>query len=253
MSNEFSTTLTAHVAALETALPESAIDAAQRRLEERLATARRPSIRRPLIGWAAVAATACLVITLAILPVSGGMAFATVQKHLSDFNTLTLVIDQQSQGIALPDIHVRMNREGDVRTDIGTASSTVINMRDHQMLTLLHDSHQAMQMSLPASAVHKPGDNLRWLDTIRQFQGKAEKLPNAKVIDGQKTTGWSFATEGVHIVLWADADGLPRAVEINDGQLLSQHMHVAVDAPIDPTVFSTTTPAGYHLMGSDDE
>jgi hypothetical protein len=253
MHTDLSATLNAHVSSLGAAVPESTMDAAQRRLEARLSTSRRVSVSRPWIGWVAAAATACLVLTLAMLPVSSGIAFATVQKHLSDFNTLTLVIDQQSQGMNLPGIQVRMNREGDVRTDVGTASSTVVSVRNHAMLTLLHDTHQAMELPLDASVTHRPGDNLAWLEAIRRFQGKAQPLPGSTLIDGQRTTGWSLETEGMHIVLWADADGLPRAIEINGGQAYSQHMHVTVDAPIDAAVFSTSAPAGYHLMNGNDD
>jgi hypothetical protein len=251
MNNDLSVALQAHVSTLVIDPPESALDTAQRKLDARLSGFRRAPARRPWIGWVAAAATACLVLTLSLLPVSRGVAFATVQKHLIDFNTLTLVIDQQSQGMPMPGIRVRMNREGDVRTDIGEVSSTVINLHEHRMLTLLHDSHQAMQLPLDAAVIHHPGDNLRWLETIRDFQGKAERLPQARIIDGQRTTGWSLTSAGVHVVLWADADGLPRAVEVNDGQLLRQHMRVAVDTPIDAGVFSTNPPAGYHLLGSE--
>ncbi len=253
MHTDLSTGLNAHVSSLVAALPESAVDAAQRRLEARLSKPRRASVRRPWIGWVAAAATACMVLTLALLPVSNGIAFAAVQKHLSDFNTLTLVIDQQSQGMNLLGIQVRMNREGDVRTDVGNASSTVVSVRRHAMLTLLHDTHQAMELPLDASVTHRPGDNLAWLDAIRRFQGKAQRLPGSKLIDGRRTSGWSLETEGMHIVLWADADGLPRAIEVNGGQAYSQHMHVTVDAPIDASVFSTSAPVGYHLMTGDDE
>ncbi|MEP6898550.1 MAG: hypothetical protein ABI870_08475, partial [Rhodanobacter sp.] len=118
--------------------------------------------------------------------------------------------------------------------------------------TLLHDSRQAMQVPLDASMAHQPSDNLEWLDAIRRFQGDAKRLPGSRLIDGRQTTGWSLDTGGMHIVLWADPDGLPRAIEINGGQVFSQHMQVTVDAPIDDSVFSTAAPAGYHLMQRDE-
>jgi hypothetical protein len=251
MDTSLSPTLNAHLSALDAAPSETAVETAQRKLDARVATVNRAVARRRWIGWVAATASACLVLVLAMLPASRGIAFATVQKHLVDFNTLTLLIDQQSQGMTLPGIRVRMNHQGDVRTDVGDASSTIVSPHNHRMLTLLHDSHMAMPLPLDASVHVSPGDNLAWLDAIRRFQGHATPLGGTKLIDGHRVTGWALDTEGMRIVLWADSDGLPRAAEINDGQLLKQHMQVTVDAPIDTAVFSTAVPTGYTPMKGD--
>jgi hypothetical protein len=251
MDMSLSPSLNAHLSALDAAPSEMAVETAQRKLESRIATMPSATFRRPWIGWVAATASACLVLVLAMLPASRGIAFATVQKHLADFSTLTLLIDQQSQGMTLPGIRVRMNHQGDVRTDVGDASSTIVSPRNHRMLTLLHDSHMAMPLPLDASVHAGPGDNLAWLDAIRRFQGEAKPLAGTKLIDGRRVAGWALDTEGMHIVLWADSDGLPRAVEINHGQLLKQHMQVTVDAPIDAAVFSTELPPGYAAMKGD--
>lgn len=42
-------------------------------------------------------------------------------------------------------------------------------------------------------------------------------------------------------------------VDINGDQVLSQRMHVAVDEPIDASIFSTRVPAGYRLLHADTE
>ncbi len=254
MTAQLSPKLSAHLSALQTPPSDTAVEAAQRRLEAQLSkTGPVAIVRRPWFGWVAAAATGCLVLALVMLPATPGIAFATVQKHLRDFNTLSMTIEQQSQGIEMPGIHVRMNRDGDVRTDLGEATSIVVNSREHRMLTLLHGPHMAMQAPLDVRVNARHDDNLAWLDAIRRFQGQARQLPDKRVIDGRPTTGWALDTEGMHIVLWADSDGLPRAVEINGGKLLSQRMHVAVDEPIDASVFSTRVPAGYHLMPEDQE
>lgn len=248
MNANLSPNLRAHLAALGTDASGSACSAAQHNLEQRLAQLPPRRARRQWIGWMTAAASACLVVALVMLPTSNGVAFAVVQKHLSDFNTLSLTIEQQAHGIALPTIRVRMNRQGDVRSDVGDATSIVVSPRQHRMLTLLHGPHRAMAMPLDAAARQKLSDNLRWLDAIRQFQGKAQPLPGQRVIDGIRTRGWALDTQGLHIELWADADGLPRAIELNGGTLYSQHMQVAVDRPIDASVFSIQPPAGYTEM-----
>ena len=253
MTTELSPRLAAHLSALDATPPETATDMAQKKLEARLSNTRPATVvRRPWFGWAAVAATGCMVLALVMLPTSPGMAFAAVQKHLRDFTTLSLTIEQRSQGIAMPTIHVRMKRDGDARMDTG-ASSTIVNLGEHRILTLLHDSHMAMQSSLPTAASSTPVSNLAWLEPIRRFQGKATRLPDKRTIDGRLTTGWALDTGGMHIKLWADSDDLPRAIEINGGQMLSQTIHVAVDRPMDASVFSTRIPAGYQLMQPEED
>jgi hypothetical protein len=254
MSTNLSAGLNAHLSALDTGLTSELQDAAQRRLEQRLSRARPAAAGRRWIGWVTATAATCLVVlALVMMPTRGGVAFATAQQHLRDFSTLTLTIDQRAQGMDLPGIRVRMNRLGDVRTDLGDATSIVVSARQHAMLTLLHGPHKAIRMPLDGAATGKPADNMAWLDAIRRFQGQARPLPGSRMIDGRRTTGWAMDTEGMHIELWADADGLPRAIDINNGQTLSQRFHVAVDAPIDATVFSTAVPAGYKVPDGDDD
>lgn len=258
MTTELSPKLSAHLAAIDVAPSKAATETAQRKLEARLSGHRHLTLmRRPWFGWVAAAATGCLVLALVMLPAAQGIAFATAQKHLRDFATLSLTIEQRSHGIAMPTIHVRMNHDGDARTDIGTATTTVVNIGEHRMLTLLHDSHMAMLTPLPVSASARPANNLAWLDAIRRFQGNAKQLPDQRTIDGRPTTGWAMDAEGMHITLWADSDGLPRAIDIhggrNGGQLLSQRMHVSLDQPMDASVFSTRVPAGYRLMPTNAE
>src|SRR6185437_9089642 len=169
-----SPTLTRHLRALACDPPVAALDAAQARLERRLADAR-PRNTRPArwIGALATAATACLVLTLVLMPTSRTVAFDVALKHLRDFHTLALTIEQQSQGMAMPTIRVRMDRSGDARTDIGDATSVVVNAAEHRVLTLLHGPRMALVTLLPANAKPTPDAALKWLDAIRQFQGKA--------------------------------------------------------------------------------
>lgn len=252
MNPTVSSRLTTHLRALDEGLSGIATDAAQHKLEQSLASRHRKTPHRRWLGWVAITATASLMLALFLLPTSHGIAFDAVQKRLRDFHTLTLQIEQHSQGIAMPSIRVRMNRAGDARTDFGTATSIIVNVRDHRMLTLLHDSHFALQVPLPATGDRR--DPLAWLEPVRRFQGEARKLPGIRVIDGRPTSGWALEVQGMHIVIWADADALPRAVEIGgNGSQLRQTMHVSMDTPIDPATFSTALPPGYRLMSPDSD
>ena len=254
MEPTLSPTLARHLQALASGPSATTLDAAQARLEQRLAAAR-PGNSRPArwIGALATAATACLVLALTLMPTSRSAAFDVALKHLRDFHTLAMTIEQQSQGMALPTIRVHMDRAGDARTDIGDATSVVVNASEHRVLTLLHGPRMALVTVLPANAKPSPDAALKWLDAIRQFQGKAVELPGQRVIDGRATHGWQLDVQGMRIALWADSDGVPRAVEVGNGQVLSQRVHVTVDPPLDAGTFDTAIPAGYHEARPDQD
>lgn len=246
MEPTLSPALASHLQALVRDPPATSLDAAQAKLERRLAGARKPSPRPGRwLGALAAGAAACLLLVLAMLPTSRGVAFDVVMKHLRDFQTLDMVIAQQSQGIALPTLHVRMDRAGDARTDIGGATSVVVNARERRILTLLHEPRMALATVLPPGPAPRPEDALKWLDAIRRFQGEATALPGQRVIDGRVTHGWRLESGGMRIEIWADADGLPLAVDVGDGRVLSQRIHVTVDPPLAADVFATAVPAGY--------
>jgi hypothetical protein len=254
MEPTLSPTLASHLQALVRDPPADALDAAQAKLERRLSGVRKPTPGPARwFGAIAAAATACLVLVLVLVPTSRGVAFDVVLKHLRDFHTLDLRIEQQAQGMALPTVHVQMDRAGDARTDIGDATSVIVNVSERRALTLLHQPRIGLVIPLPANAAVRPQDSLKWLDAIRQFQGKATELPGTRVIDGQVTRGWSLDAQGMRIAIWADADGVPRAVEVGNGQVLSQRIHVTVDPAIAPGVFSTQMPAGYREAGPDED
>lgn len=249
-----SPTLISHLQALASDPPAAALDAAQARLEHRLAGAR-PRTARPVrwIGALATAATACLILAMVLMPTSRSVAFDAALKHLRDFHTLALTIEQQSQGMAMPTIHVRMDRTGDARTDIGDTTSVVVNAAEHRVLTLLHGPRMALVTLLPANAKPTPDAALKWLDAIRQFQGNAVELSGQRVIDGRVTHGWQLDVQGMRIALWADSDGVPRAVEVGDGHVLSQRVHVTVDPPLDAGTFDTAIPTGYREARPDQD
>ncbi len=252
--SSLSSSLQAHVRALSARVPGSvAMDAAQRRLDDvvnkgRIKVKRRRITARLSAACAGAAALGFLVLVLPALFTGQGVAFAAVQKHLRDFKTLTMTVTQSANGAALPTIHVWADRRGDARTDIGTATSVIVNAGSGTMLTLLHGSHQAMRMSIGTRGATQGTPALGWLKSVRQFQGHAERLPGTRMLDGKPTHGWSLRTHGMHIVLWADDDGMPRAVNINGVTTLTQRIHLSLDTPIDAARFSTEVPAGYTLM-----
>lgn len=246
--------LSAHTVRLAATSPdETAFANAQRSLQQQLSQARPPRpVRR--LAWAGAACATMVAVALLVLPLLSsdqGAAFATVQKHLRNFETLNMTITQTANGIDLPTIHVWTDKAGNARSDIGGATTVIVNAEQHEMMVLLHASHQAMRMPLNAANRDEAAEPFAWLDSVRNFQGRAEHLPQTRVIDGVETDGWALHASGMDITLWADQDGFPRAVEIGGRMQLHQQLKLELDAPIDAARFSTALPAGYSLMQPD--
>lgn len=252
--------LAAAVAAVRADQPDPAgIDAAQQRLQSRLArrTGRRAS---PWGRLLAVAGTACAVLALSLLTLVGGgngEAFATVQRHFADFDTLVMRIDQRSAGAPAQRLEVAMTQAGDVRVDIADQLSVVFDAAAGVSLTLLHESRQALRMPLPALGDALLGDDnpMAWIQEIREFQGKAERLPDSRVIDGHTAWAWVLEIEGTRCLLWATADGLPLQLTVDsDGAAAGVALLVDIafdfqfDPALRPDLFDTQVPAGYALL-----
>lgn len=242
--------LAAHVAAAarhaDTALADGTLaDAAQQRLLAALPAARPRPHRwlRPL----ATAATACAVLVLGVALFLGDQrqAFAAVQQHLRDFDTLRLVVEQRMAGEPMMRSTMLLDRHGSLRTDVGEEVSVIVDVPGRTVLTLLHGARQALSMPLPAGRGAPRDDALHWLDTIRDFQGEAAPLPQSREIDGVPLHGWRLETQGMTIDLWADDDGVPRAMELGGAQGLTLDYRFAFDVPIDPVLLSSAIPPGY--------
>ena len=160
-------------------------------------------------------------------------------------------ITQRAGGIDLPTIRVWTDHAGNTRSDIGDSTSVVVNVDKQELLILLHGPHKAMRMPLDDAGSTQARDPLGWLDAVRKFQGQATRLQHSRMIDGVKTNGWLLDTASMHITLWADSQGMPRAVDIDGQTRLQQKITIELDQPIDQARFSTARPAGYTLAQED--
>ena len=243
----------AHLAALrETRPPTDAADAAQHRLVERLSHARtRPAPRYARLAGAA--ATACALVAIALLPMLASrdaIAFADVQRHFREFSTLVMTIDQTMAGTPMPRNTVSATRTGQVRVDIGSELSVVLDSTRGAGVSLLHASKQAAPF---AFAPGGSGDeSLDWLEELRSFQGQAARLPGTRVIDGETAYGWALDLGGHRTELWANADGLPLAMSLGDGASMTMAFGFAFDQPLDPARFSLDPPPGYQSLRAED-
>lgn len=256
---ELSPTLAAHAAAMASATPPpAALERAQQRLMRRL-QARPGSARRPVgTRWMAAATAAVLalvaVMAVPLLP-DGGAAFAAVQDHFRDFRTLSMRVEQRVGGRTLQTSHMVVNGDGVLRTDVGEQLSVIVDPVRGRLLTLLHGPRRAMAMPLDQAAA-SPDAALDWLEQIRQFQGRAERLPGTRSIDGREARGWSLEAEGTRLLLWADATGLPLAMDMAGGGGdaeggLQLHYRFGFDAPVPAGHLSSEVPPGYTVAAPD--
>ncbi|NII09850.1 hypothetical protein [Oleiagrimonas sp. C23AA] len=254
--DSLSPTLDAHVRSLRDATPDTRrAEDAQRALEDRLRRTRAPRLRRA--GWIGAASAAVLAIALLVLPTlpgGGQNAFAAIQQQLRDFTTVHLTVTQQSGGMNMPTINVWAERNGRTRTDISDATSVIVDPRQHQLLTLLHGPHMAMQVTLPAGGqdAAKQADPMHWLKALAQFDGPVTELDKPRVIDGVITHGWKAQQHGMAMTVWADAQQMPRAIDVQ-GHGLTQHLRVRLDTAIPAGYLSTKVPDGYTAMQPDQD
>lgn len=251
-SHELPERLRTHADSLAAAAPtEQAADAAQRRLSETLAARTQPATaRRRRNGWLAAAATACAAVALTVLPFllsdRSGLAFAEVQRHFSDFTTLSMRIEQGEGGRFMPQVAVLLDADGNVRTDVAGELSVVVNAAQGRVLMLLHSARTAMSFPIDAGPAMPAQEALRWIDELRTFKGIATPLAEPAQINGETAYGWTLKIAGAELTLWAREDGQPLAMQVGEGLGLDLRFRFDFDAPIDPALFSTDVPAGYN-------
>jgi hypothetical protein len=234
----------------------AAVQDAQRKLEAAVANrlsgkAPQRSRGRGVGGWLAAGVSAGVaVLTFLWLPLMSTPTFAAVQEHFRDFRTMRFVIDQRVAGEQVIQTRVSMTNDGNVRTEVGDDVSVVVNSRDKRVITLMRSAHMAIVSPLVASVENE--DSLKWLKDIREFQGKAQALPQPRVINGEQTHGWRLVAGGLDIVLWATDDGLPLAMTMTGDAKLELDFRFEFNVPLSPGLFSTEVPAGYNLGTQED-
>jgi len=258
--HELSDPLAASVRSTD-AVPDDAVDDAQARLLARLQAApNRPARVAVRSWWMAAAATlaiAVLVVATAPLLPGNGNAFAAVQARFRDFDTLAMTIVQRFDGQPLQTSRTVVDARGVLRTDVGDELSIIVDPTRGRLLTLLHESREAMLAPIPKRddpATQPPQDGtLSWLEALRTFKGEATPLAGTRIIDGHRAHGRRLSMQGATMELWADADGLPLAMRQLGGGGLEIDYRFEFDRPIPPGYLRSDPPAGYTQVQPDEE
>lgn len=233
-------------------VPEAHVAAAQVALQARLAhrsARRRPGATRWLGAALTAAAALAIVLALPFLPQSEP-AFAAVRRHLLEFGTLSMQVEQYSAGRPLQQSRVLLDAQGRVRVDVGEQLSMVLDSAQGRMLMLLHGPRVARPMALPAVPPEAAGP-VDLLQQIREFQGEARRLPQTRMIEGRVAHGWELALPSTTLVLWADAQGLPLAMEQDSGGL-QLRFRFEFEPALAPGQLATTLPPGYTWAEADE-
>jgi hypothetical protein len=213
MNNQFDHELSGPLAALVRSVdeaPSTATSTAQERLIALMQSKAKPA-RSNSRRWLAFAATAAIALVITVIgPMlsGGGVAFAAVQNHFSHFDNLVMNITQSFKGQPIQSSEIIVNAQGITRTNVGKQLSIIVDPKQGRMLTLLHDSREAMLTSIPKSQPQAQSE-LKWLQELRNFKGEATPLPNKRIINGHSAQGWVLNLQGLKMEIWADADGLP--------------------------------------------
>jgi outer membrane lipoprotein-sorting protein len=233
--------------------PESAlVDAAQEKLVARVTAkiaaqpARAPA--RNIRGWLTAAATAVVVAVAALwLPFGPApvLAFEQVQRHFRDFHTMRFDMEQSMNGQPVMKARISVHRDGSVRTEVGDDVVVVVNSEKKQVLTLVKSAQMAVLS--PINQAPTKEESLDWLDEIRKFQGAAKELPGTRTIRGERVSGWELELNGSKVVLWANGEGLPLEMTLDQGASIKMSFRFEFEPVLPADVFSTMIPAGFHL------
>lgn len=256
IDNAIPASLQAHAAALSADRADEASTAsAQQKLLRRIAAAPRRE-RSPLRRFGAVAATACAVLVLGaavflgnLAAPDGGLAFASVQRQLGDFDALVMRMVQTSHGGVVQETLVTTLRDGRTRVDVGDQVSVIVDPVAGHATTLLHAARQAMRFEVPKAGLGEADDALQWLEELREFRGEATLLAGTRDIDGQEAHGWALQAGGMDVLLWATAEGIPLEMTLSDGGGLLLEFEFDFDPTIAPGTLDAAVPPGYQPAG----
>jgi outer membrane lipoprotein-sorting protein len=244
--------------------PESsAIDAAQRRLMQRLdGSAQKKSATPSRWGWA-VPAAAAAVLAVLVAPLlltvpgsNGSLAFADVQSFFTTFRTMHARMTTTMNGNEILSMNIVVDDQDRARIDSGEAFTFIVDPNRKEMLQLFHDARRAALVPLTRDRGHAQNSGLDWLAEIREYQGQARRIEETRLIDGDEVFGFRLTQRAIDMTLWATESGQPVLLEMETGHEVAPtitKIRFDFDRPVDSEQFSLDVPTGYTIESRLDE
>lgn len=226
---------------------------AQRKLEQVIANAAPRKRKVRVGGWLAAAASAVVaVMVVLLLPLSPttALAFSEVQQHFRDFDTLRFEIEQRMNGDLFMKQRVSVLANGSVRAEVGDDIIVIVNTQEMRVMTLMKPNRIAVVSPLDEAGTKE--DATKWLNDVRDFQGVAKALPGTRFIRGQRASAWELPLEQGTLTLWANPEGLPLEMKLDQGMAIDMSFRFEFDASLPAELFSTEVPTGYTLGAGED-
>lgn len=163
----------------------------------------RPTRRPRWLRWAGAGLAAALIIAIGpqLMPGHSGTAFAAVQAWFKNYRIVhvTTVTTQGEREISHMDVWA--TADGAMRLETGPVVN-ILNPDKGVMYTLL-PGKQVMTVPVDTGEERPVRGSMQWIEKIRDFQGKADKLPNTRTIDGEAATGYRLTLGQTTVDLWA--------------------------------------------------
>lgn len=198
-----------------------------------------------VMRWAGGAVTAALLITLVpqLLPGNGGAAFAQVQSWFENFRTVHATTVTRQGGEEISRIEVWATAEGGMRLETGQ-SVQILDPSTGTFHTLL-PGDRVMSMPIPVNDTSQAGGTMEWVESIREFQGDAERISQSRWIEGHETVGYRLTVEQTTVDLWAIPEsGRPVLMELELGGGVTMETRLEFDQPLPEDAF--TVPSHFH-------
>ncbi len=246
-----------YIDAIRDDAPEaSAADAAQRRLRKRLHESSTRTPKGNGRGWRLPAAAAAVLAVLMVPMLmtgpgpNGGLAFAQVQSFFTDFRTMHARLTTSMNGNEVLAMDIVVDDQDRSRIDTGEAFTLIVDPNRQEMLQLFHGARRAARVPLTGEGEEQQESGLEWLAEIREYQGQARLVDEARVIEGDETFGFRLTQHAIDMTLWATESGRPVLLEMetgNEAAPVTTRIRFDFDRPVDPDRFSLDAPAGYSI------
>ncbi len=221
---------------------------AARRFRERLPEKKpqRSRFWQPRFATAAVLVTGLALSLQLFVPGGSGNAFADVQEWFLNYRTLETRTVISLEDEPLVTVQVQATANGHVRIEQANIVS-ILNAENRTFATLMPGNRYFEQ---PVDTAPEAEDSLEWVEKLGEFRGEAERLEDARLIDGQTAVGHRLKIDDIDLVLWSNSDN--DAPILLEGALpggLQLESRFAFNVALEPDLFQV--PEGYILVEAD--